>query len=34
MPQKVAAIRSVAQAYEVIKEISSQGVEWGEDYRF
>jgi hypothetical protein len=33
MPQRVAAIRSVAQAYELIKEISSQGVDWGEDYR-
>ena len=34
MPQQVAAIRSVARAYKVIKEISSQGVPWGEDYRF
>jgi putative transposase len=34
MPQQVAAIRSVSKAYEVIKEISSQGVPWGEDYRF
>ncbi len=33
MPQKVAAIHSVAPAYQVIKEISSQGVDWGEDYR-
>jgi transposase-like protein len=33
MPQQVAAIRSVARAYKVIKEISSQGVPWGEDYR-
>ena len=34
MPQQVAAIRSVSKAYKVIKEISSQGVPWGEDYRF
>jgi transposase-like protein len=34
MPQQVAAIRSVSKAYKVIKQISSQGVEWGEDYRF
>ena len=34
MPQQVAAIRSVSKAYRVIKEISSQGVSWGEDYRF
>ena len=34
MPQQVAAIRSVSKAYKVIKEISSQGVSWGEDYRF
>jgi transposase-like protein len=34
MPQQVAAIRSVSEAYKVIKEISSQGVPWGEDYRF
>jgi transposase-like protein len=34
MPQQVAAIRSVSKAYKVIKEISSQGVAWGEDYRF
>ena len=34
MPQRVAAIRSVSKAYKVIKEISSQGVPWGEDYRF
>ena len=33
MPQQVAAIRSVSKAYKVIKEISSQGVMWGEDYR-
>jgi transposase-like protein len=33
MPQQVAAIRSVSKAYKVIKQISSQGVEWGEDYR-
>ena len=33
MPQQVAAIRSVSKAYKVIKEISSQGVPWGEDYR-
>jgi hypothetical protein len=33
MPQQVAAICSVARAYKVIKEISSQGVPWGEDYR-
>jgi putative transposase len=33
MPQRVAAIGSVVQAYEVIKEISPQGVDWGEDYR-
>jgi len=33
MPQQVAAIRSVSKAYKVIKEISSQGVSWGEDYR-
>ncbi len=34
MPQRVAAIRSVSKAYRVIKEISSQGVPWSEDYRF
>lgn len=34
MPQQVAAIRSVSKAYRVIKEISSQGVPWSEDYRF
>jgi putative transposase len=34
MPQQVAAMRSVSKAYKVIKEISSQGVPWGEDYRF
>ena len=34
MPQRVAAIRSVSKAYKVIKEISSQGVPWNEDYRF
>jgi putative transposase len=34
MPQQVAAIRSVSKAYKVIKEISSQGVPWSEDYRF
>jgi putative transposase len=34
MPQQVAAIRSVSEAYKVIKEISSQGVPWDEDYRF
>src|SRR5512139_2707191 len=34
MPQQVAAIRSVSKAYKVIKEMNSQGVEWGEDYRF
>lgn len=34
MPQQVAAIRSVSKAYKVIKEISSQGVPWGDDYRF
>ena len=34
MPQQVAAIRSVSKAYKVIKEISSQGISWGEDYRF
>jgi putative transposase len=34
MPQQVAAIRSVSKAYKVIKEISSQGVPWGEEYRF
>ena len=33
MPQQVAAIRNVSKAYKVIKEISSQGLEWGEDYR-
>jgi putative transposase len=33
MPQQVAAIRSVSKAYKVIKEISSQGVPWSEDYR-
>ncbi len=33
MPQQVAAIRSVSKAYKVIKEISSQGVSWSEDYR-
>ena len=34
MPQQVAAIRSVSKAYQVIKEISTQGVPWSEDYRF
>ena len=34
MPQQVAAIGSLSKAYKVIKEISSQGVPWGEDYRF
>jgi len=33
MPQQVAAIRSVSKAYKLIKEISSQGLEWAEDYR-
>ncbi len=34
MPQRIAAIRSVSQAYEATKEISSQGVERGEGHRF
>ena len=33
MPQQVAAIRSVSKAHKVIKEISSGGLEWAEDYR-
>jgi putative transposase len=34
MPQRAATIRTVTKACEMIKEMSSQGVSWSEDYRF
>ena len=34
MPQRVATIRNVNKACRMIKEMSSQGVSWSEDYRF
>lgn len=34
MPQQVAAIRNVTKACRIIKQMSSQGVSWSEDYRF
>jgi putative transposase len=33
MPQKVATVRTVDKACRMIKEMSSQGVSWSEDYR-
>lgn len=33
MPQRAATIRTVAKACRMIKEMSSQGVSWSEDYR-
>ena len=33
MPQSTAAITNVAQAFEVIKEMRLEGIEWSEDYR-
>jgi putative transposase len=34
MPQRVATIRNVTKACRMIKQMSSQGVSWSEDYRF
>ena len=34
MPQRVATVRTVNKACRMIKEMSSQGVSWAEDYRF
>lgn len=34
MPQRTATIRNVTKAYRMIKQMSSQGVPWSEDYRF
>jgi len=33
MPQQAATIKSLDQAYGIIKEMEDQGYEWGEDYR-
>ena len=33
MPQPSATITNVAQAYEVIKEMNLDGLEWSSDYR-
>jgi transposase-like protein len=34
MPQRIATIRNVTKACRMIKQMSSQGVSWSEDYRF
>jgi len=34
MPQRAATIRNVTKACRIIKQMSSQGVSWSEDYRF
>ncbi len=33
MPQHAATIESLPMAFEMVKEMQADGLEWGEDYR-